>query len=291
MEEPPPPAGFRSEDAKRAYGKSVAIAAVFFFILEFTAPIVGFVVAIPALMFSGAMRMTLTSIDSAARWEGDLWALGQTLALSRNAPTGLTLYQHAGEAEPRAVARLTDPDARILAGTDVLWILEEGRVSVLKNGDLESYGLYESLGARTRPFLSKGMPAVIEMTPEGGFELRILGPDAWARAGRIDLPAFAPGVDFRDRVQPLGGAAGELHLFRDDGFAIFHRVARPGEAAPAAWTTVAEAHAAWKPFLHRGAPAVAAVERAPVEEGLPCRVRLGHRRPRGRGGFSRPRDA
>jgi uncharacterized RDD family membrane protein YckC len=256
MTAPEAPPGFRSEEAKRAYGSSVTMSAVLFLILQIGAPMAAMLVAMPAFFLSGAANLAQNQVESAVRWNGELWSLSRSGGLS--GPGALSLQRRGDDNEPKTVGPLSDPDADLLAGTDRLWVLEETRPRFVKDGELRDHGTFPALGARTDPFLSGGMPAVVERNPDGTFELRVLGAEGWSRAGKVRLPDLAQGVDFREVIRFLG-AGGALHLFRHDGFTVVHRVARVDEPAQGdvIWTSVGEAPGAWRPFLYQGAPALA----------------------------------
>ena len=258
MDEAPAPAGYRSEESKRSYTNAVTWLGILFFIMQFAVPFVAMMVVLPTMFLSGAMNMAQNRIETTVLWQGEHWNLSRESGPGVSNPT-TRLQRRGKDGKAVDVAAMADPDAKLLVGTDRLWILEEGRVRFLKSGAVEDYGGFETLGAHTAPFLHQGMPAVIERKGDGSYEVRVLEAKGWKKAGGIRMPAIAPGADFRELVRAVG-VGPDLHLFRHDGLSLMHRVARPGEAAEGEdeWNAVGEASGAWHPFVYQGGPAVAA---------------------------------
>lgn len=238
--------GYLSEDGKKTFTIVAGVLGAFFFVVQFAAPIVVMIVAMPVMFRS---TMTTASAESSALYQGRVHLVETTrgLADESGAPSKSRIVRiESGGLEE--VAPLGGWQPWLLADGDRLWLISSTRMGLLENGRVNPVEMPEPLGEIRRPFLLGGKPAVVESRPDGA-RVMVWQGDTWRETRPL------PGVDCRCGVQALARGEGVL-IFRQEEKTLY--AIDPAEEK-AKWNVVVTAPSSWYAFEMDGQPAVASI--------------------------------
>ena len=117
--------GYLSPEHKKTFTLAVGILGGLFFLAQFAVPFIIMLVAMPSMMFSGAMSVREAHPSHGAYWQGKLWypeaevSFDKTKKSSAPHLTALSLSQLPG---PQQINAIPFESPWLLAGTDRLWV-------------------------------------------------------------------------------------------------------------------------------------------------------------------------
>ena len=161
--------GYLSPEHKKTFTLAVGILGGLFFLAQFVLPFIIMLVAMPSMMFSGAMSVMEAHPSHGAYWKSKLWYpetevnFDKTKKSSGPHLRALSLSQLPG---PQQMTDIPFGSPWLLAGTDRLWVIGPKGVGYYKEGSLFVYPEIKTLGDISRPFLYSGLPALIENRPD-----------------------------------------------------------------------------------------------------------------------------
>ena len=271
--------GYLSPEDKRKFTMKAGILGGVFFLAQIVVPIIVMMAAGSVMVFSEILNFERAYARQAASWEGRVYYPASTLGFRRTKPeTHLKVLGLEEKARPVIAAPLGSKDCCLLQGTDRLWVIAADAVGSYRDGEVTCEDPGERLGGITRPFLYRGLPAVVEERPNGRV-LRTFADGRWQT-----------GVPFDLHLQVQGGTApepdpgslqvvadgGTLHLFLDYHGTLYHREGLPrpdGDAAGAWQTTFGDPTYVYTPGLAaRAVRALSAAHAAGVAEDAPERL-------------------
>jgi len=238
-----------------------------FFLAQIVVPIIVMMAAGSVMVFSEILNFERAYARQAASWEGRVYYPASTQGFRRTKPeTHLKVLGLEEKARPVIAAPLGSKDCCLLQGTDRLWVIAADAVGSYRDGEVTWEDPGERLGGITRPFLYRGLPAVVEERPNGRV-LRTFADGRWQT-----------GVPFDLHLQVQGGTApepdpgslqvvadgGTLHLFLDYHGTLYHRegLPRPDGDAAGAWQPVDSVGKSWVAVATDTGPAVFLIDTA-----------------------------
>ena len=182
------PGGYISDDHKRKFTITTGILGAFFFIAQFIAPFIIMIAYMPFMVFSGDSWLKVTKPERSALWGDSIWYVESSISTGpssdhRSMLKQLNIY---GEDGPKDVGILFTESPWLLPGMNRLWIISSSAVGYFQDGEVVLVSEKKTLGDISRPFLYKGMPAVIEESPIG-LTLMVLKDGSWEKESSISL--------------------------------------------------------------------------------------------------------
>ena len=251
--------GHLSPEHKKTFTLAGGILGGLFFLAQFAVHFIIMLVAMPSMMFSGAMSVREAHPSHGAYWQGKLWYPEAEVSFDKikksSAPhlTALSLSQLPG---PQQVTAIPFESPWLLAGTDRLWVIGSKGVGYYKEGSLFVYPEIKTLGDISRPFLHNGLPALIENRPDR-LAFMVFRDNAWQEEFAFQLMSGAKLRCISD-LQMLS-QGGSLHVFLKYGDSLYYReglnydAKKEGEDA---WQAIVPGVSNWHAVLLEGNPVV-----------------------------------
>lgn len=250
--------GYLSSEHKQTFTVTVGILGVLFFLAQFAVPLIT-MLAMPSMMFSRVLTVRETHPSHGAYWQGKVWypeaevGFDKTKKASASYLTALSFLQQPG---PQQMSAIPFESPWLLAGTDRLWVIGAKGVGYYKDGPLYVYPEVKTLGDISRPFLYRGLPALIENRPDSlGF--MVFRDNAWQEEYAFQLLSGARLCCIND-LQILS-QDGTLHVFLKYGDSLYYREGLNYDAntnGEDAWQAIAPSVSSWYAVLLDSNPAV-----------------------------------
>jgi uncharacterized RDD family membrane protein YckC len=251
-------AGYLSEFNKRKFTIAAGIIGAIFFFAQFVVPMFLMMLAMPAMMLSGAFQFKIAHPERGAYWDNDIWYIETTQAFEMSGRTLITLNALAGgeDAASNVVAAIPFEKSWLLAGSDVLWIISTSGVACYADEDIQIVADGPGIGDISRPFFYNHVPAVIEENPSG-FSLLLFENNRWEEKHFFTIEQLEGDRRGIADIQVLA-ADEQLHFFVKLGDTIFYRSGLPaGDGNDRNnWQPIVKSGFNWYTVLLDGQPAI-----------------------------------
>jgi uncharacterized RDD family membrane protein YckC len=249
------PPGYISEEAKKKFTLLAGILGALFFLGQIVIPFAAMAIFMPFMFLSG-FEIEHALVKRGAYWNGRVW---YPQKIEKSGPRGQTasfdLWTLTPDSttKPEKAMEGTCENAWLLADNDKLWILSSKSAGYFKDGKITNFEGMQQLGEISRPFLYKGLPAVVEERP-GGQRIKVLVNHRWE--GR-EAFRISPGNSRQSVVQELAvlPLLQKTYFFLKYNDSLYYRESIPTEKDN--WDD-------WKPVCDAYNWTVAVIEDEPV---------------------------
>ena len=192
------PPGYRSANDKSHFQLWFAVIAGVVFLLQIILPQVVMMFFAPTMtMFGGGMTIQVPHVDRAFRWKDELWVPFEQVQPGRPAQHVLRTFAEGGDwAKDRDIAVTIDAKHFVSDG-DRLWMVSDGAVGLLQNGQATTLYPRRRLSQPSNAFLYQGALCVLDRAPNGAYRWLTFREGEWTdRAGLIapSVVTAAPGA-------------------------------------------------------------------------------------------------
>ncbi len=212
----------------------------------------------PVMFFSGAIEFKDANPQRGTLWNTNIWFIETTFSSHPTTHPEYLLKYISDDPEPTVVTAANIPfnDSWLLSDAERLWIISSSGVGYYADGQIHILNDGETIGDITRPFLLKGMPAVIEESP-AAFTLMVFSEGSWQVRQSFSINRINEGVSCARDIQIISDQQ-NLHFFMKSGNTIFYHPGLPTgpEMDRKSWQPVVEAGSYWYATLLGGQPAV-----------------------------------
>jgi len=251
-------AGYLSEYNKRKFTIAAGIIGGVFLFAQFVVPMFLMMLAMPAMMLSGAFQFKIAHPERGAYWDNTIWYIETTQTFEMSGRSQITLNALTGEegTASNVVAAIPFEESWLLADSDVLWIISSSGVAYYADEDIQIVADRPGIGDISRPFIYNHVPAIIEENPSG-FSLLLFENSRWEEKHFFTIKQLEGDQRGIEDIQVLA-ADEQLHFFVKLGDTIFYRTGLPAgdDIDRNAWQPIVKSGSNWHTVLLDGQPAV-----------------------------------
>ena len=252
------PKGYLSQEQKERFSLIAGVLGALFFFAQFVLPFLIMVVSMPIMLFSQDSWMKIAKSKRGTYWEGSIWYAEQSIAFgpSSKGYSMLKRLKTDAESKPESIGGLFTENPWLLPGVGKLWIISSSTIGVYQDGDIILLSDDKELGDISRPFLYRGLPALVEERPTG-LTLMVFDEGKWQEEFSFTLFKTEGKICVCDSFQVLWDQK-DFHLFLRFGNTLYYRKGFPKEELDDrdAWSPISEVRGSWTAAMSAGDPAV-----------------------------------